>query len=101
MQGTQRYTDVSTIITIMIGEHYAIIKWGNSLVICFLSAVVEVFEFKEVNNIEIQVAQANMFEISKNPVAHELLTQLRRFRGRLPLILVLTGLKPISVDNFF
>ncbi len=59
-------------------------KWGNSLAVRLPATVVQALNLKEGDDIEIQIAQARTFEISKKPGARELLAQLRKFRGRLP-----------------
>jgi len=59
-------------------------KWGNSLAIRLPSAVVEALQLKPGDEIEIQVAGARAFEVSKRPAPRDLLASLRRFRGRLP-----------------
>jgi len=59
-------------------------KWGNSLAIRLPAAVVEALELKEGDDIEIQVAGTRTFEVTRSATAHQLLTRLRRFRGRLP-----------------
>ncbi|MND05826.1 SpoVT / AbrB like domain protein [compost metagenome] len=48
------------------------------------AAVVEALKLKEGDEIEIQVAGARAFEVSKRASARELLARLRKFRGRLP-----------------
>lgn len=59
-------------------------KWGNSLAIRLPAAVVEALELKEGDDIEIRVADARVFAISKKPGSKQLLERLRSFRGRLP-----------------
>ena len=59
-------------------------KWGNSLAVRLPAAVVEALTLKEGDDIEIHVAGARLFEVAKRPQARELLTRLRKFRGRLP-----------------
>ena len=59
-------------------------KWGNSLAVRLPAAVVEALTLAEGDEIEIQVAGARVFEIKRRPQPHELLAQLRKFRGRLP-----------------
>jgi antitoxin MazE len=59
-------------------------KWGNSLAVRLPAAVVEALQLKEGDDIEISVAGARTFEISKRPSTTDLLKRLRRFRGRLP-----------------
>jgi len=59
-------------------------KWGNSLAVRLPSAVVEALGLKEGDQVEIHVAGRKAFEVAKAPGARELLSRLRRFRGRLP-----------------
>ena len=59
-------------------------KWGNSLAVRLPAAVVEALRLKAGGEIEIQVAGVRTFEVKKRPEARQLLTQLRKFRGRLP-----------------
>jgi antitoxin MazE len=48
------------------------------------TAVVEALNLKEGDQVEIQVAGRNAFEVSKAPGRRELVARLRKFRGRLP-----------------
>ena len=59
-------------------------KWGNSLAVRLPAAVVEALNLKEGDQVEIQVAGRNAFEVSKAPGRRELIARLRKFRGRLP-----------------
>jgi antitoxin MazE len=59
-------------------------RWGNSLAVRLPAAVVEALGLKEGDQVEIQVAGRNVFEVSKAPGRRELLARLRKFRGRLP-----------------
>jgi antitoxin MazE len=59
-------------------------KWGNSLAVRLPASVVEALGLKEGDDIEIQVAEARLFEVRKTPGARELLARLRKYRGRLP-----------------
>ncbi len=59
-------------------------KWGNSLAVRLPAAVVEALGLKEGDDIEIQVAGARTFEVSKRPDTEALLANLRKYRGRLP-----------------
>lgn len=61
-----------------------IARWGNSLAVRLPAAVVEALELKEGDNVEIRVADAREFAISRKPSREELLKRLRAFRGRLP-----------------
>lgn len=49
-------------------------KWGNNLAV----------DLQEGDDIEIEVAGAQAFEIRKKPEARELLACIRQYRGRLP-----------------
>ena len=59
-------------------------KWGNSLAVRLPAAVVEVLGLKEGDQVEIQVAGARTFELSRSPESRELVARLRKYRGRLP-----------------
>ena len=59
-------------------------KWGNSLAIRLPAAVVEALQLKEGDDIEVHAASKRVFEIEKTPSAQELLSRLRKYRGRLP-----------------
>jgi antitoxin MazE len=59
-------------------------RWGNSLAIRLPQAVVEALDLKEGDDIEISVAGARAFEISRPPERHDLIERLRKYRGRLP-----------------
>ena len=59
-------------------------KWGNSLAVRLPAAVAEALELKEGDDIEIRVAGAREFAVSRKPGREELLARLREFRGRLP-----------------
>ncbi len=59
-------------------------KWGNSLAVRLPKAVVEILRLKEGDSVEIHVAGARTFEISRAAGAREALARLRKYRGRLP-----------------
>lgn len=59
-------------------------KWGNSLAIRLPSAIVEILNLKEGDDIEVNVAGGHTFEINKTPNARAILARLRKFRGKLP-----------------
>ncbi|MFI4939170.1 MAG: AbrB/MazE/SpoVT family DNA-binding domain-containing protein [Burkholderiales bacterium] len=59
-------------------------KWGNSLAVRLPATVVEALDLKPGDNIDIHVAGLRSFAIEKTPGARELLSRLRKFRGRLP-----------------
>ena len=59
-------------------------KWGNSLAVRLPAAVVEALELKEGDEIEIHLADARHFNVSRKSDRKQLLTRLRAFRGRLP-----------------
>ncbi len=59
-------------------------KWGNSLAVRLPAAVVDALDLKEGEEIEIQVAGARVLEVARKPSNRELLSRLRRYRGRLP-----------------
>jgi antitoxin MazE len=59
-------------------------KWGNSLAIRLPAAVVQALKLSEGDEIEIHVADARSFGVTRKPGREELLKRLRAFRGRLP-----------------
>ena len=59
-------------------------KWGNSLAVRLPSSVVQALDLKEGEEIDLHVAGERSLEVTKQPNAKELLTRLRKFRGRLP-----------------
>jgi antitoxin MazE len=59
-------------------------KWGNSLAIRLPSAVVEALDLKEGDQIEIQVAGARKFEISRDNSTRKAIEKIRQLRRPLP-----------------
>ena len=59
-------------------------KWGNSLAIRLPAAVVDALELKGGDDIEVTVAGAREFEISRDPTREAALEQLRKLRRPLP-----------------
>jgi len=60
-------------------------KWGNSLAVRLPQSVVDALNLKDGDQIEIQVMGARTLEVEKKPTPIELLTRLRKLRGRLPV----------------
>jgi antitoxin MazE len=59
-------------------------KWGNSLAVRLPAVVVEALKLREGDDIEIQVAGERAFDVKRSASPRELLSHLRKFRGRLP-----------------
>lgn len=59
-------------------------KWGNSLAVRLPAAVVEALGLKEGEEIELHVAGTHALEVARKPSRQELLSRLRKYRGRLP-----------------
>ncbi len=59
-------------------------KWGNSLAVRLPSAVVEALDLKEGDQIEIRIAGAREFEVSRDRTKQRALDRLRRLRRSLP-----------------
>lgn len=59
-------------------------KWGNSLAVRLPAAVVEALELKEGDQIEIHVAGARDFAISRDRSRKAALDRLRKLRRPLP-----------------
>jgi len=59
-------------------------KWGNSLAVRLPAAVVEALELKDGDQIEITIAGARHFEVSRDRRREDALDRLRRLRRPLP-----------------
>ena len=59
-------------------------KWGNSLAVRLPASVVKLLKLQEGDDIEISVVGSRRFEVVKRPEPIELLSQLRKYRGRMP-----------------
>ena len=59
-------------------------KWGNSLAIRLPASVVEALELHAGDNIEVIIADKRIFQLKKKPSNQEVISQLRKFRGKLP-----------------
>ncbi len=59
-------------------------KWGNSLAVRLPKAVVEALRLKEGDEIEITVAGAREFEVSRDRKREEALKRLRALKRPLP-----------------
>ena len=59
-------------------------KWGNSLAVRLPASVIKILDLQEGDDIEINVVTPRRFEITKKPGAAEVLSRLRKYRGRLP-----------------
>jgi antitoxin MazE len=59
-------------------------KWGNSLAIRLPAAVVEALELKEGDDIEIRVAGARAFQVSRDKSRERALERLRKLQRPLP-----------------
>lgn len=59
-------------------------KWGNSLAVRLPASVVEALELKEGDQIEIRIANARAFEVSRDQSRERALARLRKLRRPLP-----------------
>ena len=59
-------------------------KWGNSLAVRLPQSVVDALKLSEGDQIELHVIGAKSLEVDRKPAPRELLTRLRRLRGKLP-----------------
>jgi antitoxin MazE len=59
-------------------------KWGNSLAVRLPQALVEALKLKEGDEIEITVAGAREFEVSRDGKREEAMKRLRALKRRLP-----------------
>jgi antitoxin MazE len=61
-----------------------VVKWGNSLAVRLPRGVVKALGLKEGDSVEVHVIGPRSFKIERRPTSRELLSRLRKFRGRLP-----------------
>jgi antitoxin MazE len=66
------------------GAVMQVAKWGNSLAVRLPAAVVDALELKEGDQIEIRIAGAREFEVSRDRSKEKALARLRRLRRALP-----------------
>ncbi len=59
-------------------------KWGNSLAVRLPATVVEALQLKEGDDIAIHITGDRVFELEKKASSQELLSRMRKYRGRLP-----------------
>jgi antitoxin MazE len=59
-------------------------KWDDGLAERLPEAVVETLGLKEGGDVEIRAAGSRALEVRKVTAPHEMLAQLRKYRGRLP-----------------
>jgi antitoxin MazE len=59
-------------------------KWGNSLAIRLPAAVVEALNLKDGDQIEVRIAGAREFEVSRDRSREKAIERLRRLRRPLP-----------------
>jgi antitoxin MazE len=59
-------------------------RWGNSLAIRLPAAVVEALDLKDGDQIEVRIAGAREFEVSRDRSREKALERLRRLRRPLP-----------------
>lgn len=59
-------------------------KWGNSLAVRLPAGLVAALDLKEGEEVELHLVGEKSFEVSKKASPGELLSRLRRLRGRLP-----------------
>jgi antitoxin MazE len=59
-------------------------KWGRSLAVRLPTSVVEALRLKEGDEVEIHVTDGRSFRVAKPASSRQLLSRLRKYRGRLP-----------------
>ena len=59
-------------------------KWGNSLAVRLPAAVVEAFDLKEGDDIEIRIAGSRSFSVAKDRAREQALDALRKLSRPLP-----------------
>lgn len=76
--------DIQLLLYIHEDQCMQVSKWGNSLAIRLPAAIMEVLELNAGDDVEVRIADARVFEISRKPGKRDHLDRLRKFRGRLP-----------------
>lgn len=66
------------------GEHMQVSKWGNSLAIRLPATVVKALELKEGDDVEIRIAGARAFEVTREQSRQRALANLRKLSRPLP-----------------
>lgn len=66
------------------GEFMRVSRWGSGLAIRLPAAVVKALDLREGDDVVLRAVGGRSLEIERKPCAKELLSRLRRFRGRLP-----------------
>jgi antitoxin MazE len=59
-------------------------NWGNSLAVRLPRAVVDAFDLKEGDQIEIRITRERVFEVSRDQSKANALARLRKLRSPLP-----------------
>jgi antitoxin MazE len=84
------YSSLDILVKKYIQEKYSqelamqVSKWGNSLAVRLPAAVVDALELKEGDQIEVRIAGAREFEISRDRSREEAIERLRKLRRPLP-----------------
>ena len=61
-----------------------VVKWGTSLAVRLPAAVVQALDIKAGDDFELHVVSNRSLAVVCKPLSQDLLTRLRRLRGRLP-----------------
>lgn len=59
-------------------------KWGNSLAVRLPTAVVEILQLQDGDEIEIRVDDPRTLSVAKKPEIKEMLERVRKLRGAMP-----------------
>jgi antitoxin MazE len=74
---------------------------GNGLAVRLPRGVVKALGLKEGDSIEVHVVGPRSFKIERRPTSRELLSRLRKFRGRLPAGSVSIVFRPLNAGSAF
>jgi antitoxin MazE len=72
-------------MTVLIGsDAMKVFKWGNSLAVRLPTAIVEAFDLKAGDDVDVRVAVRTTRDAAQKADREEWLKRLRRFRGIMP-----------------
>jgi antitoxin MazE len=76
--------DILNLSRISSGFYMQVSKWGNSLAIRLPASVVKALQLNEGDDVTLHATGKHSLGIEKSASVSELLTRLRKYRGRLP-----------------
>ena len=75
---------MQTVYIFRVSSIMQVSKWGNSLAIRLPVSLVNELGLHEGDDIEVIIADERVFGVRKKPGVDEVISKLRKFRGKLP-----------------